>query len=190
MEEIKLIVGLGNPGPKYELTRHNIAWLVLDELAAKESFDFDKEKFKSQVGEFIQTGDKKLVIKPQTFMNLSGEAVQSAVHFYKLEPKNILVIHDELDLELGRIMLKKGGGLAGHNGLKSIAQSLSSQEFYRLRVGISKPPRGWKGDWVLGQFTSEETQILEKVLQQSAAAISFFIGNGFTKTAAEFNQKT
>lgn len=185
---IKLIVALGNPGPEYELTRHNIGWLVLDSFSPLEGCSW-KEKFKGEYCDKSLFGDKKYFLKPQTYMNLSGESAQALAHFYKIKPEEILVLHDELDLPLGKIHFKKGGGLAGHNGLKSLAKCLGTQEFLRMRIGIGRPSHGNVSSWVLSTFPKEQDIELGIVLENSANALDFALKNGLQKAANQYNKK-
>ncbi|MFZ2724824.1 MAG: aminoacyl-tRNA hydrolase [Methylococcaceae bacterium] len=159
---IKLIVGLGNPGRQYEKTRHNAGFLFLDELAAEFSASWIKEsRFQGLHTEISVATQKAILLKPETFMNLSGQSVGKVARYYKLLPEEILVVHDELDIALGVIKLKKDGGHAGHNGLRDIIAHLNSKEFYRLRIGIGRP-QGTKAvaDFVLSSPSKEEHQLL------------------------------
>lgn len=185
---IKLIVALGNPGPQYELTRHNVGFILVDSASFLNAIVW-KNKFKGLYGEFNHNGEKIYVLKPQTFMNLSGESVRDLSHFFKINVNEILVIHDELDLPFGEIQFKKGGGLAGHNGLKSIAKELGSLEFYRLRIGIDRPTRGSVSDWVLSNFPKDLDIDLSKILEASSEALLFSIEKGIDKAANTFNKK-
>lgn len=184
----KLIVGLGNPGIEHEMTRHNIGWLSLDQLSFYSNLNF-KDKFK---GEFALTsiGDEQVIfLRPQTYMNLSGESVQACAKFFKITLKDILVIHDELDLPFGTLTFKDGGGLAGHNGLKSIAQHMGGNSFYRLRMGIGRPVHGSVSSWVLSGFSNEEDINLADFLAGGAKAIEAFMEKGFQSAARTFSKK-
>lgn len=178
-----LIVGLGNPGNEYSETRHNIGFMVLDSLLESYGSNW-KEKFK---GEYSSFSDGYL-LKPMTFMNLSGESVQKASKFFKVTPGLTLVIHDELDLPFGTIALKNGGGLAGHNGLKSIAQHYGTNDFLRLRIGIGRPEHGDVSNYVLSRFSSEDQVNLDKVINGSVDAIKDVINNGFSKVANKYKK--
>lgn len=184
---IKLVVGLGNPGPEYELTRHNIGWLVMDSFEPIDG-SFWKDKFKGTFTDTNINGDKVYFLKPQTFMNLSGESVQALCQFFKINPQEILVLHDELDLPFGQIQFKKGGGLAGHNGLKSMAQCLGNQDFYRMRIGIGRPQHGSVSSWVLGKFPNDQDIELVIVMKKSAEAMNAFLKQGM-KAANKYNRK-
>ena len=185
---IKLIVGVGNPGPEYELTRHNIAWIFLDTWNKLSSSNW-QQKFKGEYTSFSQSGEKVYALKPQTFMNLSGESVAPMAKFFKIYPDEILVIHDEVDLKFGQVQFKKGGGLAGHNGLKSIAKLVGTNDFYRLRMGVGRPERGSMSSWVLGKFPVEDTADLEKILNTTSDVLDIFFQSGFTKASNTINKK-
>src|SRR3954452_16713041 len=153
-----LVAGLGNPGREHARNRHNAGWLVVDELARRHGSSW-RGKFAGQMAE-VRVGDERLaLLKPETYMNESGRSVGPAAAFFKLEPSEVLVVHDEGDFDLGRLELKAGGGLAGHNGLRSIAQHLKTQDFLRLRIGVGRPERGDPrplADWVLANFEPHE----------------------------------
>ncbi len=184
---IKLVVGLGNPGLDYENTRHNIAWIVLDNYSKLDG-TFWKSKFKGHYTDISFKGEKVYFLKPETYMNLSGESVGPLCKFFKINPSEILVIQDELDLPFGQIQFKKGGGLAGHNGLKSITSHMGSQDFYRMRVGIGRPVHGSVSSWVLGRFPSDQATELEIVLKKCDEALSAFLKDGM-KAATRYNKK-
>src|ERR687883_1910804 len=153
-----LVVGLGNPGREYARHRHNVGWMVVDELARRHGGSW-KEKFSGRIADVRVDGHRVGLLKPETFMNESGRSVGAAARFYKVEPDAILVVHDEGDFGLGRLQARKGGGLAGHNGLRSIAQHLKTQEFLRLRIGVGRPERGDPrplADYVLSNFEPHE----------------------------------
>ncbi|TDJ08937.1 MAG: aminoacyl-tRNA hydrolase [Deltaproteobacteria bacterium] len=187
-ENAKLIVGLGNPGLEYEYTRHNIGWLALDCLENSIPLIW-KEKFKGLYAQATVGGEKAYFLKPQTYMNLSGESVQALCQFFKVPRQNILVIHDEVDLPFGTLTLKNSGGLAGHNGLKSIAQLMGGQDFLRLRMGIGRPLHGSVSSYVLSSFSSEDEIILEDYLSGAADAIKIYLEKGFEKAASKYSKK-
>src|SRR6266536_5551238 len=153
-----LVAGLGNPGREYAHTRHNVGWLVLDELARRHGGSW-RSKFSGSLAE-LRLGELRLgLLEPETYMNESGRSVGAAARFFKVEPESLLVVHDDVDLEPGRWQARLGGGLAGHNGLRSLAQHLGTQEFMRLRIGVGRPGRGDPrsvSDWVLSAFAAEE----------------------------------
>ena len=182
-----LVAVLGNPGREYERTRHNLGWLALDELARRHGGSW-RSKFSGSFAE-VQLGDLRLgLLKPETYMNESGRAVGEAARFYKVEPKGLLVVHDDVDLEPGRLQARAGGGLAGHNGLRSLAQHLGSQEFERLRIGVGRPGRGDPrsvSDWVLSGFAPEDD--LEALVAKSADAVETIAAEGLEAAQAHFN---
>ena len=152
----KLIVGLGNPGSKYQWTRHNAGFMVLDRLSDIAGISVARKKFSGFYGEGDWQGDHLLLLKPLTFMNLSGRSVVEALRFHKLHLKDVVVIHDDLDIPFGKVKFKEGGGHAGHNGLRSLVAELGSGDFTRVRVGIGRPSRGDVVDYVLNRFTDDE----------------------------------
>jgi PTH1 family peptidyl-tRNA hydrolase len=182
-----LVAGLGNPGREYERTRHNLGWLVLDELARRHGESW-RSKFSGSFAE-VRRGDLRLgLLKPETYMNESGRAVGEAARFYKVEPEGLLVVHDDVDLEPGRLQARAGGGLAGHNGLRSLAQHLGSQEFERLRIGVGRPRRGDPrsvSDWVLSGFTPEDD--VEALIAKAADAVETIAAEGLEAAQAHFN---
>ena len=161
----KLIVGLGNPGKEYTTTRHNVGFLVLDELARKIDARFSpNKKLRGDVSELNLNGEKIILLKPSTFMNLSGEAVQKVVDKYKIELSDVWVVHDDVDLDFGVLRIRKDGSAGGHNGLKSIIKMLGSEEFVRIRIGVgATPERMALEDWVLSKFGKDEIEELDKI---------------------------
>ena len=182
-----LVAGLGNPGREYERTRHNVGWLVLDELARRRGGSW-RSKFSGSLAE-VRLGDARLaLLKPETYMNESGRSVGAAARFFKVEPAQLLVVHDDVDLEPGRLQARQGGGLAGHNGLRSLAQHLGSQDFLRLRIGVGRPGRGDQrsvSDWVLSPFAPEED--VEALVARAADAVEAVAAEGLDRTQARFN---
>ena len=182
-----LVVGLGNPGREYAGNRHNVGWLVVEELARRHGASW-KGKFSGQLAELRLDGHRIALLKPETFMNESGRSVGAAARFFKLEPDAILVVHDEMDLELGRLQARSGGGLAGHNGLRSIAAHLKTPDFLRLRVGVGRPGRDdpRKGaDYVLSNFTAEEDA--DALVARAADAVEKLDAQGLERVQAQFN---
>lgn len=183
-----LVVGVGNPGPKYEETKHNIAWMLLDRSPLFGNAVW-KSKFKGLYAETSLRGEKFYALKPQTFMNLSGESVQPMAAFFKIEPTRILVIHDELDIPFGQVHFKMGGGLAGHNGLKSIAACLGTDQFARMRIGIGRPPYGDVASWVLSPFGGDERIQLPLLLEKLQEPLQTAMVEGLQKVGI-YNKKT
>ena len=182
-----LVAGLGNPGREYERTRHNAGWVVLDELARRHGGSW-RSKFSGSLAE-VRLGDLRLaLLKPETYMNDSGRSVGAAVRFFKVEPEQVLVVHDDVDLEAGRLQARAGGGLAGHNGLRSLAQHLGSQEFLRLRIGVGRPGRGDPrpvADWVLSPFAPDEDA--EALIARAADAVETIATDGLEAAQQRFN---
>lgn len=186
----RLIVALGNPGREYEDTRHNIGWMLFDKFPLLENVVW-KEKFKGLFTMVNIKGEQVIFLKPQTFMNLSGESARPAMDFYKVKIEDVLVVHDEIDLPFGTLHLKKGGGLAGNNGLKSMAQHLPNQNFLRLRMGIGKPKFGDVSSHVLGKFNKDEEEPwLSDFLELGGKALDFYLKQGFQKAQNKFSKKT
>jgi PTH1 family peptidyl-tRNA hydrolase len=184
-----LLVGLGNPGKEYEDTRHNVGFWVIDALAERAGVrGFDK-KFKAELARATIGGAECLLMKPQTFMNLSGESVGPALGFYKLTTSDVVVFHDELDVELGRLKLKKGGGHGGHNGLRSLMQHLPDDGFTRVRLGIGRPPPRWDvADYVLNRFGAGERPLAEKMVEEATEAAEAIIRSGLSRAMALYNR--
>ena len=177
-----LVVGLGNPGREYARNRHNVGQLVVDELARRHGGSW-RGKFSGQVAEVRIDGHKVALLKPETYMNDSGRAVQAAARFFKVDPDAILVVHDEGDFDLGRLQARRGGGLAGHNGLRSVAQQLGTSDFLRLRVGVGRPGRGDPrplADYVLSDFEPQDDA--EKIVASAADAVELLDAQGLEAT--------
>ena len=182
------VVGLGNPGRKYQETRHNAGFLVVDRLAGRWGIDCSKKQFGSLVGEGRVANDKALLAKPQSYMNRSGHPTRSLLGFYKAETDRLIVVHDEVDLPFERIRLKKGGGHGGHNGLRDLNKHLQDNGYYRVRVGISRPPPDWDtADYVLGKWNAEERSRLENTVAQAADAVEEILHEGPTAAMNKFN---
>ena len=182
-----LVVGLGNPGREYVRNRHNVGQMVVDELARRHDGAW-KGKFSGQLADVRIDGHKVALLKPETFMNDSGRSVKAAAQFYKLEPDAILVVHDESDLEPGRLQARRGGGLAGHNGLRSVAQHLGTPDFLRLRIGVGRPGRGDRrdlADYVLADFEPHEDS--EALVRRAAEAVETLDAEGLESAQRRFN---
>ena len=183
-----LIVGLGNPGNEYQNTRHNIGWSLIEKLPFYIELNW-KKKLKGFFSIYECDGKKFYFLMPQTYMNLSGESVISFLNYFKIEKKNLLVLHDELELDFGTVAYKRGGGLAGHNGLKSIASALGDNNFDRFRLGIGRPAYGSVSDWVLGQYDEEEKVLLEVYLEKSVESLLLFMKEGSENVFKKYNKK-
>jgi PTH1 family peptidyl-tRNA hydrolase len=184
-----LVAGLGNPGREYAATRHNVGFLVGDELARRHGASF-RSKFSGELAELRLDGARVALLKPQTYMNESGRSVGPAVRFFKVEPERLLAVHDEVDLEPGRLQVRAGGGLAGHNGLRSVAQHLGTQEFLRLRVGVGRPERGDRrpvADFVLSPFAPE--QDVDGIVGRAADAVETVVRDGLEEAQRRFNER-
>jgi PTH1 family peptidyl-tRNA hydrolase len=182
-----LVVGLGNPGRDYVRHRHNVGAMVVDELARRHGASW-RSKFHGQLAELRIDGHKLALLKPETYMNESGRAVAAAAKFFKVDPDAVLVVHDEIDFDAGRLQARAGGGLAGHNGLRSIAKALGSQEFLRLRVGVGRPGRGDRrtpADYVLSDFSA--TDDAESLVGRAADAVETLDAEGLERTQQRFN---
>lgn len=180
--ELRLIVGLGNPGPRYAETRHNAGFLVVDELARRWQAEFRHGKTAAEA----RHGQLRL-LKPLSFMNLSGQVVQAYQTKLGLAPANLLVLHDDLDLPLGRLRLRRGGGAGGQKGVKDIIERLGT-DFLRLKVGIGRPPEGWAVDaWVLSRFREDERALLAEVVRHAAAAVELLLDQGLERAMAHYN---
>lgn len=184
-----LLTGLGNPGSQYESTRHNVGFDVVDGIARLAGGAQWSDKDKYQMCRLTLASSKVVVIKPTTYMNLSGEAVASALRYFKIELAKLIVVHDELDLDLGTIRLKQGGGEAGHNGLKSISSAIGRKDYIRVRLGIGKPanPRMDIASWVLSKFQSEEVGVVQEMCLRAGEAVTHLISDGFAKAQADLN---
>ncbi|MGC4117413.1 MAG: aminoacyl-tRNA hydrolase [Myxococcales bacterium] len=188
---MKLIVGLGNPGDRYEETRHNVGFQVIDALAQKAGIDLSSTKFDGDFGQGGVKGEKVALLKPQTYMNCSGDSVGPAARFYKVMGEDLIVVHDELDMPLGRLQLRKGGGTGGHHGLDSIVERLGTDDFIRIRVGIGKPETKERTvGHVLGGFTKEEAPLWKETSDKAVAAIEAILKAGLAKAMNDFNRRS
>jgi PTH1 family peptidyl-tRNA hydrolase len=184
-----LVAGLGNPGPRHERDRHNVGWMVVDELARRRDASF-RSKFNGRIAE-TRFGDERIaLLKPETYMNESGRSISAASRYFKLVPEDVLVVHDDVDLEFGRLQARAGGGLAGHNGLRSISQALGTPEFLRLRIGVGRPGRGDRrevADFVLAPFElHEDHQVL---VGRAADAVEVVVSEGLEEAQRRFNER-
>jgi len=182
-----LVAGLGNPGPRHERDRHNVGWMVVDELARRSGTTF-KSKFNGRLGETRIDRQRIALLKPETYMNESGRSIAAAARFYKSPVESVLIVHDDVDLDFGRLQAKEGGGLAGHNGLRSIAQALGSPEFLRVRIGVGRPGRGDHrdvADFVLAPFDAHEDR--DEVVSRAADAVEVMVRDGLEEAQRRFN---
>jgi peptidyl-tRNA hydrolase, PTH1 family len=190
---MKIICGLGNPGREYERHRHNVGFMAVETLLPRARAELHQGKFQARMGQGSLGGEKVIFLEPQTFMNLSGRSVAEAARFYKVAVEDVLVIHDELDLDFGRLQLKAGGGSGGHNGLKSTVSSLGEDGFIRLRFGIGKPPgpnaKERVAGYVLSNFDDGERRRLDELLTQAADAAETWVREGLATAMNRYNKR-
>lgn len=185
-----LIAGLGNPGKQYENTRHNAGFMALDALADQLGTSIEGKKHKALCGKGLIGGEKVILLKPQTFMNLSGESIRAAADFYKVDPDHIIVIYDDISLEPGQLRIRKKGSAGGHNGIKSIIAHLGTQEFPRIKVGVgAKPDRMDLADYVLGHFSQIESRVMDDAAKEAAQAAQAMILDGIEAAMNRYNSK-
>jgi len=186
---VKVILGLGNPGERYERTRHNLGFLVVDRFASVKKAAIRKEKYSSLLGELQQNGEEILLVKPLTFMNRSGEAVRALFRYRPVSVSDLIVVHDDLDLPFGRIGIRPNGGPGGHRGVLSVSEALGDEGFFRVRVGIGRPPPGRDPtDFVLQPFSPEEKADLERVVSKAADALDALLQEGCERAMEKFNR--
>lgn len=186
-----VIAGLGNPGAKYVNTRHNIGFMVIDEIAEKNRISVTEKKHKALIGKGILGSEKVLLVKPQTFMNLSGESIREIIDYYKIEEKTeLIVISDDISLAPGALRIRKKGSAGGHNGLKNIILHLGHDEFQRIRLGVGEKPSGYDlADYVLGHFQEDDRALIAESVEQAAEAAEVMIREGADKAMNQFNKK-
>ena len=186
-----IIVGLGNPDRKYQNTRHNIGFDVIDVIADKNHITVGERKHKALIGKGFVGGQKVVLVKPQTYMNLSGESVREVIDFYKVDEKNeLIVISDDVSLDVGQIRIRKKGSAGGHNGLKNIILHLGHDEFHRVRMGVGEKPEGYDlVDYVLGHFSGEEREIMDESANRAADAIEVMMTDGTDAAMNQYNKK-
>jgi peptidyl-tRNA hydrolase, PTH1 family len=188
IDAMKLIVGLGNPGRQYEKTRHNIGFDVVDSLSERFSIPLDSAKFKGIYGVGHVNGEKLILLKPLTYMNLSGESISAIMDYFQIEMEDLLVIYDDLDLPVGKIRLRQKGSAGGHNGIKSTIAHLGTQDFNRIRVGIDRPNNGMSvSDYVLSRFLKVEQEEMSKVVTTCIEAIEYWLENPFLQVMNRYN---
>jgi PTH1 family peptidyl-tRNA hydrolase len=187
---MKIIIGLGNPGRKYERTRHNAGFMAIDELARGLRFDLTQEKYHAVIGRGRIGDTEALLAKPQTFMNESGRSAGAILRYTYRSPADLIVLHDELDLPLGAVRVKAGGGHGGHNGLRSLIEHLGTADFVRVRIGVGRPEPGRDAaDYVLSPFRADERSLAEESFARAAEAVRVIITDGLTKAMNAFNKK-
>ena len=183
----RIIAGLGNPGHRYEETRHNAGFLVIDELARRWGIDCSKKQLGADVGSGLVRDVRAVLVKPRQFMNRSGLPTRSLMGFYKSELDDVIVIHDDVDLDFGTVRVKRGGGAGGHNGLKDLDRHLGDRNYARVRFGVSRPPQGWDtADYVLGKWSAPERDTLDAVVGRCADAVETLLRDGLTATMNQF----
>lgn len=183
---MKVIVGLGNPGRKYSDTRHNIGFRVLEEMARRHSIEKEESRFDAIIGHIRIAGEKILLVKPLTYMNLSGKAVQPLIRWFKLELTELIVIYDDMDLASGSLRLRAQGGSGGHKGMTSIMNCLGTKKFARIRIGIGRPDDE-AIDWVLGKFSPLEQKLVDETIDRAADALECWVKLGIERTMNEYN---
>lgn len=185
-----IIAGLGNPDGRYENTRHNVGFEVIDILADRMGICADEKKHRALCGRGALEGQKVILLKPQTYMNLSGESVRAAADFYKAEPENIIVVYDDISLEPGQLRIRGKGSAGGHNGIKNIIAHLGTQEFPRVKVGIGEKPKGMDlADYVLSHFSQGERETMREAYKEAAEAVAVMVGQGIDEAMNRFNGK-
>ncbi len=188
---MRIIIGLGNPGKDYEKTRHNAGFRVIDLLCEKYEIQTARMKFHSMIGEGKIAGEKVLLVKPTTYMNNSGQAVREIVSYYQLEPKDIVVFSDDIDIPFGTLRIKRKGSAGGHNGLKSVIYHLQSDEFPRIKLGVGKKQEGEDlADFVLGRFSRNEQEVMDTLIEMAAESLEVLIKDGEDKAMSEYNGRS
>lgn len=184
-----IIAGLGNPTREYEGTRHNVGFDVIDRLAARYNIDVDAKKHRALIGKGMIAGQKVILAKPQTYMNLSGESIRSILDYYKVDPETeLIVIYDDISLEPGKIRIRKKGSAGGHNGIKNIIAQLGTQNFQRVKVGVGEKPKGWDlADYVLGHFSKEDRGLVDDALKRVAGAVELMVQGEVDQAMNQFN---
>lgn len=187
-QNMYIIAGLGNPESKYDKTRHNIGFRLIDELAARNGITFSDRKHNGLVGKGIISGEKVILLKPLTYMNLSGECVGPAADYYKVEPENVIILFDDISLDVGRIRIRKKGSAGGHNGIKSIIAHLGSENFLRLKFGVGDKPKEMDlADYVLGRFSSQDEATVSEGIKRACEAVECMIGEGCDVAMNKYN---
>lgn len=183
-----IIAGLGNPGAQYVKTRHNVGFMAIDILSQKLNIDVSKSKHKALIGEGKINGEKVILVKPQTYMNLSGESISEILKFYKVDINNLIVMYDDIDITVGNLRIRPNGSAGTHNGMKSIICNLNKQEFPRVRIGVGAPPKGWDlANYVLGEFPKEEQEIIFGALMNATDAVLEIVKNDVASAMNKYN---
>lgn len=186
---MKVVVGLGNPGIEYAKTRHNVGFMVIDGFAEKHSVENWKNNFHALIGETKIDGEKVLLVKPQTFMNLSGQAVLEVMQFYKVAKEDLLVIYDDMDLPVGTVKLRQKGSCGGHNGIRDIIRLLGTEQISRVKIGIGKSKYAQGADFVLGKFLPEEDNAIDDGIEKAMNAVSCWVKHGIVETMNRYNRQ-
>jgi len=190
LEDLSVVIGLGNPGPRYENTRHNVGFDTVDLLSKKHNIYVTKVKHKALIGDGNIGGHRVLLVKPQTFMNLSGESVREIIEWYKVPVENIIIIYDDIDLPVGKIRIRPKGSAGTHNGMRSVIYQIQSEDFPRIRIGIDKPPQNWDlADFVLSKFSTDERKSVEEAIANAAEAVEVILNSGIDKAMNRYNNK-
>jgi peptidyl-tRNA hydrolase, PTH1 family len=190
LDSLYLIIGLGNPGSKYENTRHNVGFDTIDYISGQFGIKVSKSKHKALIGDGNIHGEKVILVKPQTYMNLSGESVRELVEWYKVPMNNIILIYDDIDLAMGSIRVRPKGSSGTHNGMKSVIYQVQSDDFPRVRIGIGRPPEGWDlADYVLSKFNSEDRKIINESVKGAAEAVAAIIKTGVETAMNKYNKQ-
>ena len=186
-----IIAGLGNPGKEYENTRHNAGFMVMDALAEKIGADISEKKHKALCGKGVIGGEKVILMKPQTYMNSSGESIRAAADYYKVDPEDILIVYDDISLAPGQIRIRKKGSAGGHNGIKNIIANLGTDRFMRVKVGVGEKPKNWDlADYVLSPFTKDERPLVNLAIEHAAKAIEQMLNGDVDAAMNEYNRKS
>ena len=186
---MKLVIGLGNPGKKYERTRHNVGFLVIDQIASENGVKVKSKRCNALVGEWSSRSEKVVLAKPQVYMNRSGETVRALIREFNASPQDIVLVYDDLDLPFGRIRVRSKGSAGGHRGVASVIESLAGAQFHRVRVGIGRPPEGMdSADYVLEPFSAREVAELDSVVSRASQAVTCLLDDGSEKAMAQFNR--
>lgn len=189
LEDLFIVVGLGNPGSKYDNTRHNVGFETVDFLSRRHGINITKLKHKALIGDGTISGQKVLLVKPQTFMNLSGESVREILEWYKVPVENIIIIYDDIDIPVGKLRLRPKGSAGTHNGMRSVIYQIQSDEFPRVRIGVDRPPEGWDlANYVLSKFAGDDKKKAEEAIVNAADAIEAIVKSGIDQAMNKFNK--